>query len=179
MPYFLTEIPSSAASPDQPAPPSDLPRNLHPATAPDAAALAPAAPLDGLPDPWTTTIPSYVPTPPGQAQVLQPSSAEIGGPDVPQPGASLDSHVPPRIDRYDAGSRHRNTLVPPRGNRSVRCDRERPRCTLAPQRRFGFRHPAGARCTGSRHRRALCPPSRGYRSVRRDRERPHRTAASQ
>jgi cysteine desulfurase/selenocysteine lyase len=102
MPYFLTEIPSSAASPGQPATAPDLPRNVHPAIAPDAAALAPAAPPDGVPDPWATTIPSYVPTPPGQAQVLQPSSGEIGGPDLPQPGASPDSYVPSGIDRYDA-----------------------------------------------------------------------------
>ena len=97
------------------------------ATIPDSAAIAPAAPPDGLPDPSMTTIPSYVPTPPPQSQVLQTSSGRSGGPEFPQPGASLEPDVPSGFDQtrviesdYVADCRGRTPQASPHHNRAMR-----------------------------------------------------------
>ncbi len=101
IPYFLVDIPSGVARPGEPvsSPTPDLPRDPAAATIPDSAAIAPAAPPDGLPDPSMTTIPSYVPTPPPQSQVLQTSSGRSGAPEFPQPGASSSPDVPSGFDQ--------------------------------------------------------------------------------
>jgi len=101
IPYFLAEIPAASSSPGQPAWTTgapDLPGDPRPATGSDAAALAPVAPREGVPDVSMTTIPSYVPTPPAQTQGALPSSGEIGAPDLPRPGASVGSYAPAGID---------------------------------------------------------------------------------
>jgi cysteine desulfurase/selenocysteine lyase len=98
-------MPSSDALPGQPAsaPAPDLPHNLHPAIAPDAAALAPAAPPDRVPDPSMTTIPSYMPTPPVQASGVPDASATMPSyvptspaqaGHVPDPSTSIPSYDP-------------------------------------------------------------------------------------
>ncbi len=62
-----------------------------------------------------TTIPSYIPTPPPQAQVLQPSSGQAAAPDVPQPGASANSYIPSSTDPrapQSLDAPHSNTGAP-------------------------------------------------------------------
>jgi cysteine desulfurase/selenocysteine lyase len=100
IPYFLADMPAGLVSPGQPAwtGAPDLPRDLRAATGPDGAALAPAAPGEGVPDVSMTTVPSYVPTPPAQTQGALPSSGEIGALGLPQPGASVSSYGPAAID---------------------------------------------------------------------------------
>jgi cysteine desulfurase/selenocysteine lyase len=92
IPYFLAEMPSSDALPGQPAsaPAPDLPHNLHPAI---AAALAPVAPPERVPDPSMTTIPSYIPTPPVQWSGLPDASATMP-PYVPTPPPAQASGLP-------------------------------------------------------------------------------------
>jgi cysteine desulfurase/selenocysteine lyase len=144
IPYFLADMPSSTGSPPQPALTGapDLPRDLRPAMGPDAAALAPAAPPEGVPDVSMTTIPSYVPTPPAQAQVSQSPSAQIGAPDFPQPGASVGSYVPPGTDR--SGRTANEQVIASHGGQGSGSAPPQSPTALSPNPRAPSPQPAGA-----------------------------------